>query len=321
MSSQQSNEGRQGQRLQKVLAAAGLGSRRQCEELILAGRIEVDRATITELGTRVDPQRQRIRVDGVALRSPERIYYAVHKPAGVLSTSSDQWRRARVIDLVDSDKRLFTVGRLDQSSTGLILLTNDGELANRLAHPRYQVEKTYHVTVVGRLQPETVQRLRRGVRLAEGLARPVDVRIKRRLTKATVLEIVLAEGRNREIRRMLAKIGHKVLQLRRVALGPIRLGDLPPGGYRELSRDELRALRSLARVEGPRNDSRRRKARPARHEPGTRRQADTNLPPSKRRGVVLTGSLRASVKHKTGSERFQKRVAKRRRGTDGTGAR
>jgi 23S rRNA pseudouridine2605 synthase len=235
-------------RLQKVLAAAGLGSRRQCEELILEGRVEIDHQVENRLGTRVDPHRQEIRVDGVALPRPRLVYYLVNKPPGVVSTSSDPAGRPRVIDLVpERDRRLFAVGRLDMSSEGLILVTNDGELANQLTHPRYGVEKTYDVEVAGRIERADVARLVRGVHLAEGRARAQSAEIKKVRPKSTLLEIVLAEGRNREIRRMLARAGHKVLRLRRVALGPLRLGELPRGQCRTLDERELRALRQAAR--------------------------------------------------------------------------
>ena len=236
---------RPAQRLQKVLAAAGLGSRRQCEELILAGRVEIDRQVVTTLGTQVDTSQQRIRVDGVPLKQPRRLYFAVNKPPGVVSTSKDQWQRLRVVDLIDSEQRLFSIGRLDKESSGLILVTNDGELANRLTHPRYGVAKTYHVTVAGLPSRDVIQRLRRGFHLAEGPARPQSVRVKKRLKQSTLLEIILAEGRNREIRRMLARVGHKVLQLHRVAIGPVRLGMLPRGASRELTKDEVRMLKRL----------------------------------------------------------------------------
>ena len=244
----------EGQRLQKVLAAAGVGSRRECEELILAGRVEVDRRVVTELGTRVDPLKQQIRLDGTTLRRPKRVHYAVNKPSGMISTSRDPSGRTRVIDLVPArGMRLFTVGRLDMHSEGLILVTNDGELANLLTHPRYDVEKTYRVEVAGHPTREVLANLRHGIRLAEGFARVADVRIKGRRKQSTVLEMVLREGRNREIRRVLSRVGHKVLRLVRIAVGPVRLGDLPPGAYRPLSRQELQALRRAA-------DSRRKAA-------------------------------------------------------------
>lgn len=245
----------EGERLQKVLSAAGLGSRRACEELITDGRVEVDRKLVTQLGTRVDPQRQEIRVDGEPLPQPKRVYYAVNKPPGVVSTHRDPARRDRVIDLVPGDPEgLITVGRLDLGSEGLILVTNDGELANRLTHPRYGVAKTYQVQVAGRPQRETLAALRRGVHLAEGVARVESVVVKSHRKQSTILQLVLTEGRNREIRRMLAQLGHKVIRLVRVAVGPIRLGDLVPGAYRPLNRQEIASLRRAAA--GHRKDTR-----------------------------------------------------------------
>jgi 23S rRNA pseudouridine2605 synthase len=232
-----------GERLQKVLALAGHGSRRACEELIVAGRVMVDGEICTVLGTRVDPQAQEIRVDGVALPRQKLLYYVLNKPAGVLSTNNDPSGRARVIDLVPGERRLFTVGRLDKESEGLILVTNDGDLANRLAHPRYGVEKIYQVEVAGKPEPEHLRELRQGVHLAEATVRAESVAIKKSRPHSTVLEITLREGRNREIRRMLARVGHKVLRLKRIALGPLRLADMPVGAYRELTHREVTELR------------------------------------------------------------------------------
>ncbi len=230
-------------RLQTILAAAGLGSRRQCEELILAGRVEVERQVVTQLGTRVDPLRQKIRVDGIELRRPQTVWYALNKPTGVVCTNRDPGGRPRAVDLVpEARERLFTVGRLDLNSEGLLLLTNDGEMANRLTHPRYGVSKTYRVLVAGNPTREVLNQLRRGVYLAEGVARITGVTIKRRYKKSTVLEMVLQEGRNREIRRSLARVGHKVMRLVRIATGPIRLGNLAPGEYRPLSSTEVHQL-------------------------------------------------------------------------------
>lgn len=249
-----SQQGQQqsGERLQKVLAAAGHGSRRACEELIVAGRVVVDGEVADELGTRVDPQRQEIRVDGQAVAKPRYQYFMLNKPPGVLSTNRDPSGRTRVIDLVPDQQRLFTVGRLDKSSEGLILITNDGDLANRLAHPRYGVEKIYHVEVAGRPEPEHLRQLRHGVRLAETMVKASKVEIKRKRPQSTLLEITLREGRNREIRRMLAGVGHKVLRLKRVAIGSLRLGDLPTGAYRDLTSGELTALRRGAGKPTPR---------------------------------------------------------------------
>jgi 23S rRNA pseudouridine2605 synthase len=234
----------EGERLQKVLAAAGIDSRRQCEELIRAGRVEVDRRVVTELGTRVDTDRQEVRVDGTPLRKTRRVYYAVHKPDGVISTNRDPSGRPRVVDLLPAEHaRLFPVGRLDLHSEGLILVTNDGELANRLAHPRYGIEKVYRVVVAGAPTPATLAELRRGVHLAEATVRIAKITVKTRHKKSTALEMVLDEGRNREIRRALAKVGHKVERLVRIAVGPVRLGTLGPGEFRPLTQAEVKALR------------------------------------------------------------------------------
>jgi 23S rRNA pseudouridine2605 synthase len=236
-----------GERLQKILAAAGLGSRRDCEELILAGRVEVDRKLVDTLGAKADPHTQEIRVDGEPLPRTKLVYYMVNKPVGVVSTNADPAGRPRVIDLVPhSDGHLFAVGRLDLSSEGLLLVTNDGELANRLTHPRYEVEKTYQVEVAGQLDLEELKQLRRGIHLAEGFAKVKGAVIKKKMAKSTLLEIILKEGKNREIRRVLAKVGHKVLRLRRIAIGPLRLGELPEATFRPLSFTELDKLRSEA---------------------------------------------------------------------------
>ena len=233
----------QGERLQKALAAAGVGSRRQCEQLITAGRVAVDRRTVTELGTRVDASTQEIRVDGeVVAAQSKKLYYAVNKPKGVVSTNRDPGARPRVIDLAPDLQRLFPVGRLDLHSEGLILVTNDGELAERLTHPRYGVSKTYRVLVAGLPGEDELDKLRRGVHLAEGVARVDRVEVLSRHGKSTMLEMALSEGRNREIRRILARVGHKVLQLVRIEVGPIRLGKLPLGACRKLSPAEVQAL-------------------------------------------------------------------------------
>lgn len=234
---------RDGDRLQKVLAAAGVASRRECEQMITEGRVEVDGQVVSELGAKVDRHRQEIRVDGEPLPRPRLVYYAVNKPTGVVTTARDPAGRPRVIDLLPpSAGRVFTVGRLDLDSEGLILLTNDGELANQLTHPKHGVEKTYLVQVAGHVEPDVLAQLRRGVHLSEGYAHAVNARIKTKLKKSTMLEMVLDEGRNREVRRLLARVGHKVQRLTRVAVGPIRLGEMPRGAHRRLTQEEVRKL-------------------------------------------------------------------------------
>ncbi len=233
-------------RLNQLLASAGLGSRRHCEDLIREGRVDIDGQTVTQLGVSVDPAIQKVRVDGVPLKPQKLVYYAVHKPTGVVSTNSDPQGRPRVVDLVPPTQRVYPVGRLDRSSDGLILLTNDGDLAQSLAHPRFGVQKIYRVTVAGEVKPETMRKMREGIYIAEGMVRVDGAKILKAKKKATDMEIRLREGKNREIRRILAKFGHKVQTLRRIAIGPLRLGDMPAGAYRNLTRAEIDKLHAIA---------------------------------------------------------------------------
>jgi 23S rRNA pseudouridine2605 synthase len=235
------------ERLNKLLAHAGLGSRRHVEELIAAGRVAVDGQTVRDLGTKVDSHAQRVAVDGKPVHAERHVYWAANKPPGYLCTNYDPAGRPRVIDLVPHvSQRVYTVGRLDEESEGLVLLTNDGDLANRLLHPRFGIEKTYHVQVAGRPTREDVQQLLKGVWLSDGHVAARRVKHLRNQGDSTWLEIVLNEGKNREIRRMLARLGHKVLRLRRVALGPVQLGRLRSGKTRPLMGRELGALRQAA---------------------------------------------------------------------------
>jgi 23S rRNA pseudouridine2605 synthase len=235
------------ERLNKLLAHAGLGSRRQCETLIRSGRVAVDGAIVRELGTKVDPERQRISVDGQPVRAERPVYWLLNKPRGYLCTNRDPGRRPLAIDLVPQiSQRVYTVGRLDENSEGLLLLTNDGDLAYPLMHPRFSVEKTYQVQVAGIPTSEDLQQLLKGVWLSDGHVRAKQVKREKRQGESTWLRIVLDEGKNREIRRMLARLGHKVLRLRRIGLGPVRLGTLPPGKARRLTKPEVDALRRVA---------------------------------------------------------------------------
>lgn len=234
----------QPQRLQRLLAAAGFGSRRQCESMIEEGRVDVDGKVVTELGTVVDPQASKVRVDGVPLRQQKLVYYVVNKPTGYLSTNADPRGRQRVIDLVPNSERVFPVGRLDQSSEGLMLLTNDGDLAQQLTHPRYGIRKVYRVNVAGKIDGETMRSMRKGIYISDGFVRVEGAKIIKARARVTELEITLREGKNREIRRILARLGHKVQTLRRIAIGPLRMGDLPVGAHRALTREEVRRLRT-----------------------------------------------------------------------------
>lgn len=239
-----SSEAPRGERLQRFLARAGVASRRCAEELIRAGRVTVNGAVVRALGTRVDPDRDEVRVDGRPVRPQRLVYILLHKPAGVVSTVRDPQGRKTVLDLVpDLGVRLFPVGRLDYDSTGLLLLTNDGELAHRLTHPRFGAEKVYRVRVEGHPDEAELARLRSGVRLAEGVTAPARVRVLGHDREGTWLEVALREGRNRQVRRMLAVLGYRVRALARVREGPLRLGALPPGAWRHLTAAEVRRLR------------------------------------------------------------------------------
>lgn len=235
------------ERLNKYLAHAGVGSRRQCDELIAAGRVSVAGQPVRDLGLRVAPGQQ-VCVDGQPVHAERHVYWLVNKPKGYLCTNHDPAGRPLAIDLVPTKvtQRVYTVGRLDEASEGLLLLTNDGDLANRLMHPRYGVEKTYLVQVAGTPRPEDLRQLLQGVWLSEGHVKAKHVKRLKSHGDSTWLRIVLAEGKNREIRRMLARLKHKVLNLRRIAIGPIQLQTLRTGKARKPSAAELDSLRALA---------------------------------------------------------------------------
>lgn len=234
----------EGIRLQKVLATAGLGSRRACENLISAGRVQVDGTTVRELGVRVDPKTAVVHVDGKRLQlDTSMVTIALNKPFGVVSTMHDpQGRRSLAEFVADRPERLFHVGRLDAETEGLLLMTNDGELANRLAHPSHGVPKTYLATVEGRVKGTVAQRLRSGVQLEDGPVKVDSYKVVDTAPDATLIEVVLHEGRNHVVRRMFEAVGHPVTRLLRTQVGPIRLGTLQPGRSRVLGREELGAL-------------------------------------------------------------------------------
>ncbi|HEX5089428.1 MAG TPA: pseudouridine synthase [Nocardioides sp.] len=231
-------------RLQKLLAQSGVASRRRCEELMLAGLVEVDGEVVTRLGTKVDPRTAVIRVEGRRLPpvSPN-VYLALNKPRGVVSTMSDPEGRRTLSDLVaDRPERLFHVGRLDTDTSGLIILTNDGDFAQRLAHPSYEVDKTYVAEVAGDVSKATLTRLRDGVTLDDGPVTVSAARIVQRGGGKTIVELVIHEGRNRIVRRLLDVVGHPVRRLTRTRIGPVALGQLKPGELRDLTREELGEL-------------------------------------------------------------------------------
>jgi 23S rRNA pseudouridine2605 synthase len=234
-------------RLQKVLAAAGLGSRRACEELIAAGRVSVDGVPVREQGLRVDPRTAVVHVDGARINvRDDLVYLALNKPRGVLSAMSDERGRRTVGDLVaDRAERLFHVGRLDADSEGLLLLTNDGELAHRLMHPSFGVAKTYLATVPAPVSRTVGRQLREGVQLDDGPVRADSFRVVQSAGERAIVEVVLHEGRKHIVRRLLDSVGHPVQRLVRTAIGPVRLGNLRAGALRDLSRAELAELHRL----------------------------------------------------------------------------
>ncbi|QDT55017.1 Ribosomal large subunit pseudouridine synthase B [Caulifigura coniformis] len=246
-------------RLQRFLASCGLGSRRACEEFITEGRITVDGQTVSELGATVDPSSQTIALDGERLRMERKKYYVLHKPPGYLCTNSDPSGRRKAIDLLPAEgPRLFTVGRLDENSTGLLVVTNDGDLAEKLAHPRNQIFRTYQIQVAGHPTSAVYESLKEGLRFAEGRFRVRAIKSLKKVGQSTWLEVVLSEGHNREVRRLFARVGHKVLKLSRVSFGPIRLGKLKMGEFRDLSVQEVEALHGIlanVRERGPGPDS------------------------------------------------------------------
>ncbi|OYN91299.1 pseudouridine synthase [Parenemella sanctibonifatiensis] len=239
-----------GVRLQKVLAAAGVASRRAAEDMIAHGRVEVNGQLILEQGLRVNPDQDEIRVDGSRIPTARRhVYLALNKPRGVVTTLEDPEGRPTVADLlVGRSERLFHVGRLDTDTEGLLLVTNDGEFAHRLAHPSYEVPKTYLAEVEGAMTDKELTRLRTGLRLEDGPVKPDQVTAVQRMPERTMIEITLHEGRNRIVRRMMDSVGHPVRRLVRTAVGPVRLARLPVGELRELRREELGALLDLVQM-------------------------------------------------------------------------
>ena len=234
----------QGIRLQKVLASAGVGSRRSCEELIAEGRVEVDGKVVREQGVRVNPQTAVIRVDGERVPTANDILvFAFNKPRGVISTMMDDEGRPCVGDyVVDRVERLFHVGRLDADTEGLLILTNDGELANRLGHPSFEVDKTYVATVRGQVHISELRPLKDGIELEDGLARCDSIKVVQTLPDRSLIELVIHEGRNRIVRRMLEAVGHPVSDLVRTRVGPIHLGQQRPGKLRAITGPELGSL-------------------------------------------------------------------------------
>jgi 23S rRNA pseudouridine2605 synthase len=236
-------------RIQKFLSRAGVASRRKAEAMVVDGRVQVNGSVVTELGTKVEPSRDRVEVDGMRVRLPDISWIRFYKPAGVLCTAVDTHERSTIYDLLPAEHHgLRYVGRLDLDTEGLLLLTTDGDVANRLQHPRYQVEREYEVTVQGVPSEDDLARLRTGVVLDDGLARPVRLEVAAPVRDCGNLTLVMAEGRKREVRRLMYAVGLPVVTLKRVRFGPVKLGDLPLGEWETLSSEDVAALTKCAEV-------------------------------------------------------------------------
>ncbi|MBW4082879.1 pseudouridine synthase [Paenibacillus sp. S150] len=239
------------ERLQKILAQAGVASRRKCEEMILAGKVEVNGELVTTLGTKVDPETDIIKVAGRLIRGENKIYIMFNKPKGVITSASDDKGRKVVTDYLKGIKeRVYPVGRLDYDTEGLLLLTNDGEFANLLTHPKHHVPKTYHATVKGIPHGSALDKLKAGIRLEDGMTAPAEVEYKDidEVNKETVISITIHEGRNRQVRRMFEAISHPVIRLKRISFGDILLQNLKRGSYRHLTKDEINQLQQIAKA-------------------------------------------------------------------------
>lgn len=231
------------ERLQKILAKAGIASRRTAEQMIRAGRIRINGQVVMTMGCKADPSRDQITFDGNLLAFEQKIYLLLNKPSGYVTTLSDPQGRPVVTDLItDIGTRLFPVGRLDLETEGALLMTNDGDLANRILHPSFEVTKTYEALVTGLPTKETLARLKSGIEIDGALTRPATLRVLQRHTRQTLVEIVIHEGKKRQVRKMFQAVGHRVLHLRRTAYGRLLLGGLPPGEYRILNQGDLKKI-------------------------------------------------------------------------------
>jgi pseudouridine synthase len=235
------------ERLQKFLAHSGVGSRRSCEELILQGKVKVNGQIVTALGTKIDPHKDIVQIAGKTVRNKEKkVYIILNKPAGYVTTSKDPQGRPTVLDLVKGvNERIYPVGRLDYETEGLLLLTNDGELAYRFTHPKYKIEKVYQALVKGIPSEAALQKLRNGIKLEDGITQPARVKVLKKENHSALLELTIHEGRNRQVRRMCEAIDHPVLKLKRTQISFLTLGTLPKGKYRVLSEKEIRLLKKM----------------------------------------------------------------------------
>lgn len=298
------------QRIQKILAAAGFGSRRACEQLVEDGRVEIDGEPVYKLPIVVDPEVNRITVDDKPVRVQKFVYFLVNKPKGYFCTNSDPDGRRRAVDLmVGVRERIFPVGRLDAESMGLLIMTNDGDLALKLTHPRFRTPKTYRAEVKGQPTVEALDKLRKGVWLADGRTGPAEIVVIHSSRKNSVLEITLREGRNREIRRMLARFGHPVTRLTRIKMGRISIRKLPLGSYRPLSDEEVKYLYRLAEglekgdVDAPR--------KPAGRQGGRQPRESTTSGRRTRSGTSRLGGRSSSIRGRRSEGKKKKKKVTR----------
>lgn len=228
------------------MAHCGVASRRKCEEYILAGRVKVNQQIVKELGTQIDTEHDRVYFDGVRLNiENEKVYIMLHKPIGVVTTVSDEKNRKAVVDLVNISQRIYPVGRLDIDTTGLLILTNDGELANILTHPSKKIPKTYIATVKGKPDAKALKKIRDGIDLGDYVTSPAKVKILKNFDTDSILEITIHEGKNHQVKRMCGYIGHEVKKLKRISIGQLTLGGLNIGNYRFLTDEEIQYLKSM----------------------------------------------------------------------------
>ncbi|SNR88505.1 ribosomal large subunit pseudouridine synthase B [Anaerovirgula multivorans] len=233
-------------RLQKYLASCGIASRRKSEELIEKGIIKVNGKVITEMGYTVDPDNDRITINDKPVELTEKkVYILLNKPTGYITTASDQFNRKKVIDLVDLPYRIFPVGRLDYNTSGLLLLTNDGELTFKLTHPKFKVTKTYIAKVEGIMTDKEMQMIRNGIPIEDYVTLPAKIELLKKDRKHSIVEIIIREGRNRQVRKMCDAVGHPVMALKRIAMGNISLGEVPIGKWRYLTENEIKYLKEL----------------------------------------------------------------------------
>ncbi len=231
-------------RLQKYLAEAGVASRRKCEELMLQGRVEVNGVTVRELGTKVDAG-DVVKVDGKEVKQEDKkVYILLNKPVGYITTAKDQFSRKTVLDLIEGvHERIYPVGRLDYDTSGLLLLTNDGDLAYKLTHPSREADKVYQAKIKGILNDNEIQAFKAGIRIDDYTTSPAKIKVLERTVTDSVVEVTIHEGKNRQVRRMFEAVGHAVLKLRRISIGPVKLGSLEEGKWRNLTAEEVKSLK------------------------------------------------------------------------------